>query len=667
MAAATPSLVSDLFVEPGHWLEHTPDWGVLQNTFSAASGQDANQIRRHLVNLNHRSPTTVVFCIVGDPDHIYACHTPTLFPGNPAAATPFDDLCVVLLGDDIDAATTNVLPGNCFARRVVRALTHAYLTGAHGHGAAPPVFRHGPHAAGAADTDEVEFRPVFLMDPAHAPDLMLERPNGVYTLLAFYDLFIRGPATSGDAAQEAYIAPLLNWYRAACTTDANGHPAHAITPVTSALPLQNLLLQSWAGRTKFQMKTALGTGGPGLTSVAFNAGVTSLETAIRETSAAAITYQRDASQKTFTEQYGTAIAQLMYNLSNTTRDEDIPDIHKLLAKSPKGRAYAILASYLEERAYASELPLTSGCLPLASTKLVDQVFRAFKPACVGTTFGEGLSPFSCVCEGHVEAQTVQLMVKKAEIAEQSASMTLTDAERLTSTDVRFPTTPQTAIEKLYAWSIVVDLFHGVAHPIADNVRAFVKAVGPGLHVIYSQATVPATGMSYVNRVLYEAQQDYFRWASCTARENRAAHRPAAPTFDRIIDAVLTFRVSSLSEIPNHWYDMLELPPPTPERTANQERAPRAQAASTAVFNAHADRSMLTRFRESEFPNISSMMEGKDVTIPKHAGKDVCLVWALKGECSAGCKRKAQHVRYSQATNRSISELLTKCGVPAAQV
>ena len=77
--------------------------------------------------------------------------------------------------------------------------------------------------------------------------------------------------------------------------------------------------------------------------------------------------------------------------------------------------------------------------------------------------------------------------------------------------------------------------------------------------------------------------------------------------------------------------------------------------------------MLTRFRESEFTNISSMMEGKDVTIPKHAGKDVCLVWALKGECSAGCKRKAQHVRYSQAANRSISELLTKCGVPAAQV
>jgi uncharacterized protein involved in type VI secretion and phage assembly len=94
--------------------------------------------------------------------------------------------------------------------------------------------------------------------------------------------------------------------------------------------------------------------------------------------------------------------------------------------------------------------------------------------------------------------------------------------------------------------------------------------------------------------------------------------------------------------------------------------PRQQAASTAVVNPHADRAVLKRFRESEFSNISNMMEEKDVTIAKHSSKDVCLVWALKGECLAGCKRKAQHVRYSQARNRAISELLTKCGVPEIQ-
>jgi hypothetical protein len=274
--------------------------------------------------------------------------------------------------------------------------------------------------------------------------------------------------------------------------------------------------------------------------VAFVTGVTQLKTtAIQDTSAAAITYQRDALKKTFTEQYGASIAQVMYNLCNVADDDHLPKVHCLLALSPNGRAYAILGSFAEERAYAFDMPpLTAGCLPLVTTKMTDQVFRSFKPACIGVTFGEGLSPFACVCEGHAESQTVQLMIKKAEVAVSSATLLLTDAERLTSTDVQFPTMPQTTIKKLYAWSVYIDIFHGNTHPVAINVRNFVKAVGPGLHVIYSQAAVPATGMERVNRVLYKAQQDYFRWASRTARENRVAHHPTAPTFEKIIDAVL---------------------------------------------------------------------------------------------------------------------------------
>jgi hypothetical protein len=113
--------------------------------------------------------------------------------------------------------------------------------------------------------------------------------TGVYSLLGFYNEFIEADAASGVPDQEAYIAPLLNWYRAACTNDNAGESVIAVNPVTSALPLQNLLLQGWASRSKNIMKVALGTGGPAVTSVAFAAGVTQLETAIRDTSAAAIT------------------------------------------------------------------------------------------------------------------------------------------------------------------------------------------------------------------------------------------------------------------------------------------------------------------------------------------------------------------------------------------
>jgi hypothetical protein len=170
-AAANPSLVSNLFTQPGHWIEHAPDWATLQNTFAAGSGQDTDQIRTHLTNLSHRSPMAVCLTIQGDPDNIYVCYSPTIFPGNPANATPFDNHCVVLLGDNIDGATPQVLPGNCFARRLIRAHTHAHMIGAQGHNAAPPVFRASPHGAGAANTNEVEVRSVFLMDPKNAPGL----------------------------------------------------------------------------------------------------------------------------------------------------------------------------------------------------------------------------------------------------------------------------------------------------------------------------------------------------------------------------------------------------------------------------------------------------------------------------------------------------------------
>jgi hypothetical protein len=82
-AAASPSLVSQLFSQPAHWIEHAPDWATLQAIFAAGSGQDTNQIHTHITNLSHRSPVAISFTIQGDTNHIYVCHSPTIFSGNP--------------------------------------------------------------------------------------------------------------------------------------------------------------------------------------------------------------------------------------------------------------------------------------------------------------------------------------------------------------------------------------------------------------------------------------------------------------------------------------------------------------------------------------------------------------------------------------------------------
>jgi hypothetical protein len=61
-----------------------------------------------------------------------------------------------------------------------------------------------------------------------------------------------------------------------------------------------------------------------------------------------------------------------------------------------------------------------------------------------------------------------------------------------------------------------------------------------------------------------------------------------------------------------------------------------------------------------------MIGGRTLTFPQHAGKPVCMAWALKGSCSSSCKRAAQHVRYSQDTVRALHTFMDDCGVANPQ-
>ena len=73
----------------------------------------------------------------------------------------------------------------------------------------------------------------------------------------------------------------------------------------------------------------------------------------------------------------------------------------------------MLGNMFGERAIASTVPLTAANAPLATTKLVDDVFRNFVPAGTGLVFAQGLSPFAIVCEGHAETDSVRKALKQA--------------------------------------------------------------------------------------------------------------------------------------------------------------------------------------------------------------------------------------------------------------
>ena len=665
---AAPGLFSDLVADAALWDAHRPDYGTLLGAVGGAAPADRAACQRSLCNIAQRTPSALAFVIQGDGDAIHVGIGLSIFPADPAHNTPYDDHMTLLNGNDINNAVPIVLPDSAFTRTgVIRCSSTAVLSGGTMHGAAPVVYRNGPHAGGAPDTDDLRVRKVMLLPPEAAERLLSLNPVGRYGLPGFYREFIEGPMTSGDAAQVATWTPVEEWWRVACTNAAGGHSPVSIDPIASPVPGNLIRLNAWVARTRNEALQRLGMGGPQLTTAAFDAGMASLRNTLNTNATDRLQFERDRMNKSFTDKYGAAAAQRMHRLCNVPDDDHLPEAHKLLAKSTsKGRDYTILNNLLQERAEASSVNLNAASAPLATTGLVDIVFRQFQPANDGATFGRGLSPFAILCLGHREAHDALAKIRRAEIAEGGTSVSLEDAATISTNDALFPSDAYIAGEKLMGWSIVADVFFGVAHVLCVNIRNFVNAVAPQLHRLALQGSeTPGVAMDLVCRVMFEAQQETFFYVNALATHG-GGPAPVVPTFSHIINKVTTYRAQSLSPLPALWYHLVNAPKVASEGTAQRPSSQRDSIGAASRFNTHADRDLLERFRGANHSTISGLLEGHDVSIPKHSGKPVCLTWALKGSCSSACRRASNHVRYSRDTNQALHRLLTDCGVPEQQ-
>ena len=123
-------------------------------------------------------------------------------------------------------------------------------------------------------------------------------------------------------------------------------------------------------------------------------------------------------------------------------------------------------------------------------------------------------------------------------------MTLTDAAKLTTSDVRLPTSPQMCAEKLYGFSCVIDIFHGVGTDIAIAVRACAVALGPLFHIVYQNhggADSERSALDVCWGILFKVQQDYNGWA------NKKQHGKLCivPDFTHVLEAARSGRASSI--------------------------------------------------------------------------------------------------------------------------
>jgi hypothetical protein len=486
-------------------------------------------------------------------------------------------------------------------------------------------------------------------------------PDGRYSLLAFYNDFVAGKYDSATAATADRYLALSTFFRGASTNAAGGHNLLQVTPVAPGLLPVQARLSAFVTRIKTETMARLGVGGPQLSNHAFGLGVADIKKTLEENADAALAYNRQSKIKTFADKHGDALERRLFLYCSITAEANLPTAHKLLLQAPRNKEYSILNTCFATRANASPLPITTTNAPLAIPSLVDQVFRCYNPANNGLTLGNGLSPFHIICDGHDDINTIKTLIKKAELVEGGASLSLNDAGVLTSNDSSLPTEVFVAIEKLCGWSVVVDVFHGAHTDIATNVRNAVSDIHPHLHRLVHQVAVnQVVGMELVNRILFEFQQDYYAYLNDLISATNPT-RVEVPTFQKLVSAVTSHRASSLCPLPAAWYSALQTED-WKTIPGKEKKSLRDQSGTVARVNAKADQTLLTRFKDSGHPSIGALIGTHEVEIPKVQGQLICLTWALKGACSSGCKRKEQHKTYGRATNQLVHALLDACGV-----
>jgi hypothetical protein len=265
------------------------------------------------------------------------------------------------VGDDVASAAPILLPNHSFSRTAdLTVYNTAHMTGVNGHGTAGgAVVRFDHQASGTQNTDDYPTRRVMVLPPDESADFLSRNPTDIYELQNFYNFFLQPHVASAVPATLAKWEPVKQWWRAACMNQ-NGltESKVRVTGTSSALLAASQALNACTARITDQVLARVGVGGPQLSNAAFNTGAQRLETVLNNNAQQRLQFGRDRAQKSFTDRYGEHLANHMYKMTGTTTNDDhLPEVHKILAKAPKGQYYAILGSYVQKRSIDPPVPV----------------------------------------------------------------------------------------------------------------------------------------------------------------------------------------------------------------------------------------------------------------------------------------------------------------------
>ena len=127
-----------------------------------------------------------------------------------------------------------------------------------------------------------------------------------------------------------------------------------------------------------------------------------------------------------------------------------------------------------------------------------------------------------------------------------------------------------------------------------------------------------------------------------------------PAFAHIKNKVLTHCANGLNPLPGSWHSMKKM-----GSSKDESRSTHGQANAVGGPNFSADEGLTSRFTSS---GHTALLEDHDITVPNQGNKEVCLTWALKGQCGHHCKHGAMHMAHTPSAISKIHRLLTACGV-----
>ncbi len=555
---------SAYFGAPGNFEEPTPAWDEWAALFGDTGAGGVATLAAAVVQ-NNLSPVVIALVVPDELDLIHFVHSPTVHhgPGH------FNERVIALRGDLEDECVPELLHETFFRRAAAKpVLTDpdaSYQVLAAGANVVPP------SVAGAPGVEEIRSRRFMVLPSEWA---VLAVSAGLMSQQEFYETFLQATIDAAVAADVAALAPWTQWWKCSCTDQAVAGGADERGPDMTFLDqgtmAQHCYLKGWASRRI--CAAALVNVAPPLAAGALtNATVTTAMDRINGTlddhERARVTRLVGLEHRSFTAKFGDVMATAVQLVLLVDNDAAMPEIHQALARNKESSHEAIILEGALLRVQAdSVLPVTDGNRVKVTRHLVD-IFRRHNIYAEESVLGEGLSPFSMVCQGHPNAADSKRLLDDSALVERGASLTLQDARAMAVSDARIPQFLQHVTDKLYAHSHCWNLYAGNRHILATAIAIATLALGPVIMNLANYFGSPALALRMALRIVFKFQQLTFRWVRRRRDTPRGTVVPVPDYMDMVYD-VQSFLFHGMPELPVAWNNLI-----CDENDRGQERQP----------------------------------------------------------------------------------------------